>query len=154
MAPNVAQVPEELKRKESENAFILMVFRNTWKRENEEFIDITHYTWCIKCLQIKQVFRKSCHVHLKQHECFSGNRNLFLENCLHQVASRVYVSNRGGSCPVFFEKWNYPLTSCFTLDVDQRLPHLQSGECFTRFYFRNEGNGVYQQRAAGRVFKP
>lgn len=39
MAPNVAQVPEELKRKESENPFILMV-----KRENEEFTDITNYT--------------------------------------------------------------------------------------------------------------
>lgn len=42
-------------------------------------------------------------------------------SCLHQVASRIYVTNRGASCPgLFHEKWNYPLTSRLRLDVDQR----------------------------------
>lgn len=80
----------------------------------------------IRCVYIYMKISIYIYILTSRGMCFSENRNLFFENW--NVFTRLrpgfmWPTEEVAVAGLFFEKWNSPLTSCFTRDVDQRGRH-------------------------------
>lgn len=93
MAPSEAQVPEGLHGKEGKTRFNIPNRHYKTQKFKKKLRDIYIYMCTCVCACVKDVF-------FREQELVLGSLT-----CLHQVAARIYMTNRGGSCPlVLFEK--------------------------------------------------